>query len=214
MSAGKTTTMSSTVPPRSLRTADWPPMTLPLPGRAMTVVTPSARAFRNCPLSGPEPSGWMESMTRSWGVTGSLISLSSVTPPDGPRPRCECESMSPGVTTQPAASMTRAPSGTITSAPTSRIFPFAMSTVPLAISPLVTVRMRAFVIATTSWAPRLQPGLAGSRHGASGRGGPRAHDAQQAQNHDHLPHAHAFRSPVFTGPASLCVRPGVHLGRC
>ena len=145
MSAGKRTTISSTVLPRSFSAADWPPITLPLPGRAITAVTPSATANLNWLRSGAIPSGWIESITRSCGVAGSLPSLSSVSPPLAPRPMCEWASIKPGVIVLPFTSMMRAPAGisTIPAAPTARIFPFLTTSTPSGIPGPAAVRRRA-----------------------------------------------------------------------
>ena len=70
MASGSRTTMSSTRLPQSLMAAKVPPTTLALPGPVQAVVTPPLRA-----LSKASSMGLMESMARSWGVTGSTISL-------------------------------------------------------------------------------------------------------------------------------------------
>jgi hypothetical protein len=62
---------------------------------------------------------------------------------------CEWQSMMPGETKRPVASMTSAPDGTVTFRPTSAIRPARMRTVPSAMTPLVTVRIVAWVMAMT-----------------------------------------------------------------
>ena len=57
--------------------------------------------------------------------------------------------MMPGVTYLPVPSMTFAPAGTGTSAPTAAILPSRMTIVPFSIVPLDAVMIVAFVIATS-----------------------------------------------------------------
>src|SRR5215211_6212056 len=96
--------------------ADWPPMGLPDPGLTFTVRTPPATASAK-----PRSAGLMASRARTWGVTGSVISLVSC--PAHPSassctPRWVWASTRPGSTTLPAAPTHSAPSGTGTSRPT------------------------------------------------------------------------------------------------
>ena len=60
---------------------------------------------------------------------------------------CECASMMPGVIQRPAASITSAPAGTATFAPTAAIRPSRITIVPRGIVPLLAVMMVALVIA-------------------------------------------------------------------
>ncbi len=68
--------------------------------------------------------------------------LPSFTPPS--MAMCEWQSMMPGVTYIPVASMTVAPPGTWMLLPTSAILPLRMRMEPPSMVPLVTVRMVAF----------------------------------------------------------------------
>jgi hypothetical protein len=60
----------------------------------------------------------------------------------------ECASTIPGITYLPLPSMTRAPAGTATLAPTAAIFPSRITTVPREIVPFEAVMIVALVIAT------------------------------------------------------------------
>ena len=64
--------MSSTVIPQVFMAINSPAMGLELPGPVATVVTPPRTAK---PYSGSR--GYTPSMARSWGVTGSEVSLPS-----------------------------------------------------------------------------------------------------------------------------------------
>ena len=67
---------------------------------------------------------------------------------------CECASMMPGETNCPVASMTSAPAGTATFAPTAAILPSRRTTVPFGIVPFVTVSTVPPRSATMpAWAP-------------------------------------------------------------
>ena len=68
-------------------------------------------------------------------------------------PMFVADSIQPGVTILSAASITFAPAGTCTSAPTAVIFPPAITIVPRSIAGPDTVRIRAFVIAATGSDP-------------------------------------------------------------
>ena len=57
---------------------------------------------------------------------------------------CEWQSMMPGMTNWPAASMTLAPLGALIDEPTSAIFPSLMRIEPCSTVPCETVRMVAF----------------------------------------------------------------------
>src|SRR5208282_5701806 len=73
--------------------------------------------------------------------------LPSLTPPS--TAMCEWQSMIPGVTNMPVASMTVAPAGTFTLLPTWAILPSRMMMVPFSMAPFVTVRMVACSMAIT-----------------------------------------------------------------
>src|SRR3954464_9375924 len=75
-----------------------------------------------------------------------MDALYSFTPPW--TAMCEWVSMMPGIATRPAASITAVPCGAWTSAPTAATLPFCTRIDPLAIVPLVTVRMVASLIRT------------------------------------------------------------------
>ena len=61
---------------------------------------------------------------------------------------CEWVSMIPGIATSPAASMTVTPSGAVTPVPTALILPSLTRIDPLAIVPLVTVKIVAPLMKT------------------------------------------------------------------
>src|SRR5215211_5633671 len=108
--------------------ADWPPMGLPDPGLTLTVRIPPATASAK-----PRSAGLMASRARTWGVTGSVISLVSC--PAHPSassctPRWVWASTRPGSSTLPAASTRSAPSGTRRSRPTASMRPSATRTTP------------------------------------------------------------------------------------
>ena len=116
--------ISSTLRPRYFTYTVWPPITLPEPGITLAVVTPPASAMRM-----PGSSALNESMARTAGWTGPLISLpSELADTDGRlyTPTCECVSTSPGMMTAPFRSISVAPAGTSTfsfAPPTRTIFP-------------------------------------------------------------------------------------------
>src|SRR5688500_8480476 len=62
---------------------------------------------------------------------------------------CECASMMPGDTNLPVPSMTSAPAGTVTLAPSAAIFPSRNTMVPFWMVPFVTVTSVALRMATT-----------------------------------------------------------------
>ena len=64
--------MSSTVRPRSLTYAVWPPITFALPGMTLAVVMPPATPWRK-----PGSAGKMESIARTRLWTGAVPSLPS-----------------------------------------------------------------------------------------------------------------------------------------
>ena len=70
--------------------------------------------------------------------------LPSFTPPS--IAMCEWQSMIPGITYWPFASITVAPSGTFKSVPTPAIFPSRIRIEPCSIFPCVIVRIVAFFI--------------------------------------------------------------------
>ena len=74
---------------------------------------------------------------------------------------CECASMMPGDTNWPVVSMTSAPGGTATLAPTAAILPSRRITVPFGIVPFVTVSTVPPRSATIEPAGRLASGLPG-----------------------------------------------------
>ena len=86
-----------------------------LPSRA----GPAASSRRLRARSGsPGSCGHTPCSAHTFAVTGAVISLPSVcalTPGLAYTPRCECTSMSPGVTQRPFASITRAPAGALSS---------------------------------------------------------------------------------------------------
>jgi len=73
------------------------------PGSTINVVTPAWRA-----ASSPGSCGQTECSTQAWAVLGSVISLTSLSASAlsgcDQAPRCECASITPGVTHLPRAS--------------------------------------------------------------------------------------------------------------
>ena len=82
------------------------------------------------------------SITSSMPTIDDTDTLPSLTPPS--TPMCEWQSMMPGMTYLPAASITVAPLGTETLRPTSAILPLRIRIEPLSIVPCETVRIVAF----------------------------------------------------------------------
>src|SRR5690606_14132948 len=109
--------MSCTVRPGTFFTVTpRPPNRFADPGRICIVVTPPASASVNCGSCGQT-----ESSARTSAVFGLVISLPSDVDwmsGDGYTPRCECVSMSPGVTHFPVASITTASAGGLPTLPT------------------------------------------------------------------------------------------------
>src|SRR4029078_9831430 len=115
----------------TLSTTLRPPIRFADPGSTCSVVTPPARLRGNCGSC-----GHTECSAHTYAVTGfvaSFPSLSAFTPGAAYTPRCECTSIIPGVTYLPPPSMTVAPGGGSTVAPTARIFPSANAIAPLRI---------------------------------------------------------------------------------
>src|SRR5215213_9127031 len=106
-----------------------PPNRLAEPGRICMLVTPPSSARVK-----PGSCGHTECSAHTSAVLGlvaSLPSLCACTPGLAYTPRCECVSMTPGVTNLPVASTTTAPAGASTVCPTAAIFPSTISTWPL-----------------------------------------------------------------------------------
>src|SRR5579863_1076542 len=148
--AGVFTTICSTVSPSSWMTALWPAIRLPAAGSESALVMPAARVTFRTSLR-----GLTASSTRSSGWTGSLYSVESTvicSAGISTKPSSSPASIMPGITTLPRASITCAPAGTWTPAPTAVILPFSITTVPSSITPCVTVRMRPPVMAIAACA--------------------------------------------------------------
>ena len=82
-----------------------------------------------------------------------------------------CASMMPGITKRPVASISVAPRGTSTLAPTAAILPLRITIVPFSIVPFVTVRMVALRIAVTGPVACANAGCDGTGAGRHQRGG-------------------------------------------
>src|SRR5205085_11797664 len=92
-----------------------PPMRLAEPGSAWIVVTPPAMASGICGSCGQN-----ECSAQTSAVTGCVASLpsdSANVPGAAYTPRCECTSITPGVTHLPVPSTTTASAGACTCAP-------------------------------------------------------------------------------------------------
>jgi hypothetical protein len=125
-------------PHRIFTTAFWPPMVLAEPCRMLSVVTPPAR-LRHRPMASSRS-------TSAWRTCAVIDRVPSLIPSDA---LWECASMMPGITYRPVPSMTCAPAGTDTLAPTAAIFPFRIRTVPFSMVPRLAVMIVAFVMATS-----------------------------------------------------------------
>src|SRR5690606_24335859 len=132
------------------------------PGRTCSEVMPPASAAAK-----PGSCGQTECSAQTWEVTGDTISLPSLcerVPGLGYTPRCECTSISPGVTHLPVPSTVIAPAGADRPWPTATISPPANSTsapsrrVPVPVSTVALVistggaAMTAYVLGYASWA--------------------------------------------------------------
>src|ERR1035437_1481898 len=116
-----------------------PPNRLPDPGSTWIVVTPPARSRGNCGSC-----GHTECSTHTYPVTGFTSSLASSrdqTLGAAFAPKCEWSSMMPGVTYFPVPSMTTAPAGAATVAPTETTLPSCMRIAPFRVRGPAAVKM-------------------------------------------------------------------------
>lgn len=149
IAAGPRVTLEGTCAPLKSITAACPANTLPVPPGVISArVTPSTRVTgitAELPLN--------ESMTLKAALTRLSVVLSSALPwPESgisTSPTCTAESIRPGVTDFPAASITCAPAGVVTFAPTAAMRPPRIRIVPRSIAGPDTGRIRALVMATT-----------------------------------------------------------------
>src|SRR4051812_47889040 len=102
-------------------------------------------------------SGLMMSLISTIEETETLPSLMPPSPP-----MCEWQSMMPGMTYCPPASITVAPAGSITFSPTAAIFPLVTTMEPCLIVPWVTVMIVAFRM-TMLWAQSAAADAAAAR---------------------------------------------------
>ena len=169
ITAGARVTLAGTCAPLKSITAPCPRNTLPVPpGVTSARVMPSTRVTGitvELPLN--------ESTTVNAALTRASVVFSSAVPSAdsgiSTMPVWMAESIRPGVTVLPPASITRAPSGAFI-VPTATIRPPRMTRVPRSIAGPDTVRIRAFVIATIS------PLVGIARGAGTGDAGPATRD--------------------------------------
>ncbi len=153
--------------------APWPAIRLlPGLGAATTRVRPSTRLTGISVERGLIASATSKAavMRSSW-LCASSVSSTAFT---STRPIWEYESNRPGVTTWPWASIRRTEAGRGTEAPTARILPFSITTVPFWIVPCGPIVWRvAPVIATVSALAAVAP--ASARPAMKGQSRPRSH---------------------------------------
>src|SRR6266550_1225429 len=130
----------------SFRIALRPPIKFAEPGSAWIVVIPPAMASGICGSCGQnECSAHTSAVT---GFVASLPSDSASVPGAAYTPRCECSSISPGVTYLPVPSTITASAGASTFSPTATMRPSLKVITPFRISWPVAVMIVALRIAT------------------------------------------------------------------
>src|SRR3954468_16874273 len=126
------------------------------------VVTPPASASSNCGSCGQMACS--DETSAGFGLVISLPSCSDSIPRAAQTPRCECVSMTPGVTHLPDASITTASEGAVTVAPTAATLPFCNRISPRSLAGPAAVRIVALRITVV----RAVPGLYVDPYGLAG----------------------------------------------